>query len=332
MKVLEQFDADEVRRLLADKHRFWLRLYRPEQATLHELGELLGLSPTAVNDSIEFGQRPKIEDYPNSALLVAYGSRTDDTGTGPMPRPIEVHFHITADAIVTVRHEDVTAVGDVRRRIALDDINTSEGALYRVLDGMAATFGPALSAVDDEVDRLEELVLDDPRPELRQRLLDLKHSLVRMRQVVDGQRDELAGRRDLLDLVPGFHDAQSHDSLRDVYDRLVVVSNQLDSVRDSVSSALDLYVSAVSNRLNETMKVLTIVATFFLPLTFVTGFFGQNFAWLVRHVSSAGAFFVLGLGSSVAIIAGLSVWFIRAGYITRPRRVPRRTAEDTPGP
>jgi len=332
VKVLEQFDADEVRRLLAAKQRFWMRLCKPEPDTLHELGDLLGLSPTAINDSIEFGQRPKIEDYPNSALLVAYGSRTEDTPEGRLPRPIEVHFHITADAIVTVRREDVTAVGDVRRRVSLDDIDTSEEALYRVLDGMAATFGPALSAVDDEVDRLEVLVLDDPAPALRQRLLDLKHSLVRMRQVVDGQRDELAGRRDLLDLVPGFHDASSHDSLRDVYDRLVVVSNQLDSVRDSVSSALDLYVSAVSNRLNETMKVLTVVATFFLPLTFVTGFFGQNFGWMVRHVTSAAAFFVLGLGSSGAIIAGLSFWFIRAGYITRPRRVPRHTAEDTPGP
>ena len=332
MEVLEQFDAAEIKRLLAEKHRFWLRLRKPEPETLHELGELLGLSPTAINDSIEFGQRPKIEDYPNSALLVAYGSRTEHTAAGLLPRPIEVHFHITADAIVTVRHENVTAVGDVRRRISLDDIDTSEEALYRVLDGMAATFGPALSSVDDEVDRLEVLVLDNPRPELRQRLLELKHSLVRMRQVVDGQRDELAGRRDLLDLVPGFHDPRSHDTLRDVYDRLVVVSNQLDSVRDSVSSALDLYVSAVSNRLNEIMKVLTIVATFYLPLTFVTGFFGQNFGWMVKNVASREAFLLLGVGISLAIIGGLSFWFVRAGYITLPGGWGRRTAEDTPGP
>ncbi len=332
MEVLEHFDADEIERLRSAGKRFWLRLRSPEPDTLRELGKVLGLSPTAINDSIEFGQRPKIEDYPNSALLVAYGSRTVATPDGPMPRPVEVHFHITTDAIVTVRHENVDAVGDVRRRIELDDIDRSEEALYRVLDGMAASFGPALTTVDDEVDRLEELALDDPRPELRQRLLALKHSLVRLRQVVDGQRDELAGRRDLLDLVPGFHDDQSHDSLRDVYDRLVVISNQLDSVRDSVSSALDLYVSAVSNRLNETMKVLTIVATFFLPLTFVTGFFGQNFGWMVRHISSATAFFVLGLGTSAAIVGGLAVWFTSAGYITRPRRTPRHAAGEAPGP
>ena len=332
MQVLEQFDADEVRRLLAEKHRFWLRLCKPDADTLHQVGELLGLSPAAINDSIEFGQRPKIEDYPNSALLVAYGSRTEQLDDGPMPHPVEVHFHVTGAAIVTVRHENVTAVGDVRRRISLDDIDTSEEALYRVLDGMAASFGPALSAVDAEVDRIEDLVLDDPQPELRRRLLELKHSLVRLRQVVDGQRDEFAGRRDLLDMVPGFHDPRSHDSLRDVYDRLVVVSNQLDSVRDSVSGALDLYVSAVSNRLNEIMKVLTIVATFFLPLTFVTGFFGQNFGWMVKNVASREAFLLLGVGISIAIIAGLSFWFIRAGYIVLPGGRGRRTAEDTPGP
>ena len=107
-----------------------------------------------------------------------------------------------------------------------------------MLDGMAASFGPGAAApIDDEVDRLEDLVLDDPQPELRRRLLELKHSLVRLRQVVDGQRDELAGRRDLLDIVPGFHDRAAHDTLRDVYDRLVVVSNQLDSVRESACRA-----------------------------------------------------------------------------------------------
>ncbi len=332
MEVLERFDAHEIGELLATRKRFWLRLREPDPDTLHAVGELLGLSPTAVNDSIEFGQRPKIEDYPDSALLVAYGSRMEPTPQGPVPVPVEVHFHITATAIVTVRQQNVFAVGDVRRRVKLDDIDRSEEALYRVLDSMAASFGPALSAIDDEIDRLEVLVLDDPQPELRLRLLELKHSLVRLRQVVDGQRDELAGRRDLLDLVPGFHDGTSHDSLRDVYDRLVVVSNQLDSVRDSVSSALDLYVSAVSNRLNEIMKVLTIVATFFLPLTFVSGFFGQNFGWMVDHVSSAAAFFVLGVGGSLAIIVGLGTWFIRAGYINVRRRPRRHAAGEAPGP
>ena len=112
VQVLEEFDAAEIRGLLAADKRFWLRLCKPEPEALHELGELLGLSPLAINDSIEFGQRPKIEDYPNSALLVAYGSRTEQTAEGPMPHPVEVHFHIIAQGIVTVRQENVTAVGD----------------------------------------------------------------------------------------------------------------------------------------------------------------------------------------------------------------------------
>lgn len=319
MEVLEGFDAAAIRAHLEAGRLFWLRLKRPSSEEMHEIGRLLDLNELAVHDSIEFGQRPKIEDYPGSALIVVHGARTAQTPEGPLPRPAEVHLHVTPHALVTVRQESPDAVGDVRRRVGLEDVDSLEEVVYRVLDAVAASFGPALHAIDDEVDALEDVVIDDPRPDARRRLLDLKHALVRLRQVVDGGRDELAGRRDLLERVPGFHDGDAHDSIRDVYDRLVVVSHQIDSVRDSISSALDLYVAAVSNRLNEIMKVLTIVATFFLPLTFLTGFFGQNFPWMIDHIRGPGHFLVLGVGLALAIVVGLLIWMRRRGYLAPSR-------------
>jgi len=306
-----------------------MALQSPDDETLRTVGELLGLNPLAVEDSCQFGQRPKIDDYPDSALLVFFGARSKGPEAGEdagLPEPVEVHFHITAKAVLTVRRTDLTTLDGARRRIALRDVDTAEEALYRVLDALAASFADPLQEVERELDAIEDELLDSSRPQTRLRLLDIKHSLVRMRHVVDPQRDVLAGHRDLLDQLPGFHDPGAHNILRDLYDRLSLTSQQLDSVREMVSNALDLYVSAVSNRLNEIMKVLTIVATFFLPLTFITGFFGQNFGWMVEHVRSREAFLILGPGIAIVFVVALFATFVHAGFITlgRPSRAAAR--------
>jgi len=316
VEILETFDAERVRALMARGERFWLRLHVPKPEVLEEVGELLGLDRLAVEDSIEFGQRPKIDDYPDSALLVFYGARTVHHPDGSWTLvPTEFHFHVTGQAIVSVRRHNPDATADVRRRVRLADIDTAEEVLYRVLDSLSSTFAPGLQALDDEIDAIEDQILDDAETSQRVRLLEIKHSLLPIRQVISAQRDVFAGRRDVLETLPGFSDSEGHESLRDIYDRIAIVSQQVDAVRESVSNALDLYVSAVANELNQIIKVLTIVATFFLPLTFITGFFGQNFGWLVRHVASPGAFLVLGLGLNVAVVVGLWIWLKRAGYV-----------------
>ncbi len=153
-----------------------------------------------------------------------------------------------------------------------------------------------------------------------------------MRQVVDPQRDLMASRRDLIEQLPGFSDDTAHDYLRDVHDQLARTSQQIESVRELVANALDLYLSSVSNRLNEIMKLLTILATFVLPLTLLTGFFGQNFGWLVRHVNTFASFLIFGVGLAVAICVLLAWAFIRAGFMSAPRLGRRRTPEAAPGP
>ena len=98
--------------------------------------------------------------------------------------------------------------------------------------------------------------------------------------------------------LPGFDPDDEH-YFRDVYDHLIRISDLIDSYRDLLTSAMDVYLSTVSNRLNAVMKRLTIIATIFLPLTFITGFFGQNFGWLTSHVRHLNAFVVLGLGTEL---------------------------------
>ncbi len=134
-----------------------------------------------------------------------------------------------------------------------------------------------------------------------------------MRRRVGPQRDILASASGLFRDLPGFTGDGAHDYFRDVHDHLLRIHDSIESFRDVLTGLLDIYLSAQSNRLNGWVTRLTVLGTIFLPLTFLTGFFGQNFGWLVDHVGSAAAFWALGVGLEVAAVAALLVWFRRAG-------------------
>ena len=102
---------------------------------------------------------------------------------------------------------------------------------------------------------------------------------------------------------------------RDVYDHLIRISDLIDSYRDLLSGAMDVYLSTVSNRLNEIMKRLTIVATIFMPLTFIVGFFGMNFAWMVKTIGGFWPFFWLALVLQIVVVVGMLVWFRRQKWV-----------------
>src|SRR5437868_14325310 len=111
-----------------------------------------------------------------------------------------------------------------------------------------------------------------------------KRLLVAMRKIITQQRDIFARAGNDIIQLPGL-EPSSRDYFRDVYDHLIRISDLIDSYRDLLTGAMDVYLSTVSNRLNAVMKQLTIVATIFLPLSVITGFFGQNFGWLVRNIT-----------------------------------------------
>ena len=154
--------------------------------------------------------------------------------------PVETHLYITAHAVVTVRRHDIPEVAEACKRVRQRDVKSSEEALYRILHALADSFVAPLRAVEDELDELEDRALDDPRPEMRRRLLEIKHSLLVMRQIVEPQRDLLASRRDVIEGLPGFTDDAAHDYLRDVHDHLARTTQQIESVRELVANALDL--------------------------------------------------------------------------------------------
>jgi magnesium transporter len=142
------------------------------------------------------------------------------------------------------------------------------------------------------------------------RVFEAKRRLVGLRRVIDPQRDVMATIANGVAEIPGA-DVETERLFRDVYDHLIRLTDAIDSFRDLLTSLMDVYLSTVSNRLNGVMKQLTVIATIFLPLTFVTGFFGQNFGWMVDHVGSLWTFVLLGIGTQLLVLGFLLAFFRR---------------------
>lgn len=312
MHVLTELDRDRVAEFLARDGFFWLDLASPTTDDLRQLGDILRLHPVAVEALEEFPQRPRLDPYETYVVLVFYGIGGE--GRGPL-EPIEAHLLISGSYVVTVHRESYPELDRLRDHFSRGGVEGSEEFIvYKILDVLADSFFPALAAIDEEIDQLEDAIVSHADEAQLHRIFELKRELVRLRQIATPQRDLLASTIDQITELPGF-EADTRNYFRSVYDHMIRVSDLIDSYRDLLTGALDVYLSTVSNRLNSVMKRLTLVATIFLPLTVVTGFFGMNFGWMVRHVNSFAAFMLLGVGGVLTCLVLLMVFFLRAGYL-----------------
>ena len=312
MRILTALERDSISELLRRDEFFWLDFESPSDADLDGLGEVFGLHPLVLEDMHKFGQRPKLDDYEHYVVVVFYGVRP--LPEGDAPEPIEVHVVISGGYVITVRRGHCEQLVQLRQRLEGDRHQAEQFIVYRIFDTLTDSFFPVLAAIDDQIDVLEDGIVAKPTDEQLQRLFTLKKGLVNLRRVVTPQRDLFARTIDEIAEVRGL-EAGTRDYFRDVYDHLIRISEQIDTYRDLLTGAMDVYLSTVSNRLNAVMKQLTVVATIFLPLTFVTGFFGQNFNWMVDHVDTFEAFVVFGLGGVVTAVVVLLAWFKRSHYI-----------------
>jgi magnesium transporter len=309
-------DAATVERLLGAGQLFWLDLHEPSDADLALLTGTLGVHPLAASAAARFGQRPKLDEYDDFSLIVAYGAVSRD-------RPlVEVHCFYSARYLVTVSQRECPTLAALRERFARRERPVHFTGkhpsrlllLHHILDTLADSFFPVLAGLDDRIDELQDEILDKPTDAQLGELFQLKRWLIGVRKVVTAQRDMLASLVSGVTELPGMT-REAERYFRDLYDHLIRISDLVDSYRDLLTSAMDSYLSTVSNRLNQVMKQLTVIATIFLPLSFLTGFFGQNFSWLVSHISGLGSFLAIGIGIEVAAVAALLVLFRRRGWL-----------------
>jgi magnesium transporter len=302
MQVLDTVDLDAIRALHQREEFFWLDLDSPSHADVDALGALLQIPDLAIEDTKEFGQRPKFDEYADRVLIVFYGAHDTDL--------VEVHVHVSGNEVVTVRRAPCAHLWEARQRAAGSKIRTEQDLVYRVLDALAASLRALTDSYAVEVDRLEEVAFTRPKPADRRRMSEVRSELFRMQQIVAPQREMLGRGGDLLENLPGLERDVARHPFRDVHDDLVITATEIDYLRELLSETINVLINQMAGR-------LTIVATIFLPLTFATGFFGMNFGWMVNHIDSAESFLILGVGGMIVPLIVAAVLLLRTGYLQR---------------
>ena len=303
-------DRDVIAAHLQDREFFWLDLHKPTAEDIAMLGEAFGFHPLALEDARHFGQRPKYDPFDQFAYLVVYGANGDKDGL------VEVHCFFSGHYLVTVHRDTCPTFDELRRRATTEMQAPAEGVmlLYQVVDSLVDSFLPSMAKLDDRIDELENGVMQKPDDAQLQELFKLKRRLVTWRKVVTPERDTFARIATGVIEIPGMTpDMERY--FRDVYDHLIRISDLIDSYRDLLTGAMDVYLSTVSNRLNEIMKRLTIVATIFMPLTFIVGFFGMNFSWMVKNIMGFWPFILLAVVSEVVVVVFMLVLFRRQKWV-----------------
>ncbi len=307
MHFLDHFDAEEIRRLDAAGEFFWLDLDTPTADELGEVATILGLPPLAIEDSQEFGQRSKIDDYGDRLLVVFYGAQHKDGRYDAT----EVHIHLAQGRVVTVHRGRSEPLETVRATHAHSD----HEVVYRILDALSESLLTFLREIEEEVDQLENDAFEHPTDADRRRIVMMRGRLFRLLQVIVPQRDMLDEGADAIERVLSLGAGQAHHPFADIRDDLVLAVNLIAYCRELLAEALNVHLQATSNRLNLIATRLTVLASVFVPLTLITGFFGQNFGWMVDHIDTFAAFLVLGIGGIVG--PAVAIWLLlrQAGYL-----------------
>jgi magnesium transporter len=302
-------DGDET--LLERQGVKWIDVLEPDEPTLLNLAERFGLHKLAVEDCLHLDQRPKLEDYGTHQFLVLQGfsTLTDDWSDLSMH---ELHLFIGPDWLITVHAKAHAAIEHAHQRLAADPANTFgrgvDFVMYVLADALVDNNFPVLDAFNTALEDLEErLFASYPPRSMLQEIFALKRSLATVRRVLSPQRDivGLLARR-------GIAQVQDRNTpyFRDVFDHLVRIYEQIDAARDLAGNVVEGYLSQVANRTNDISKQLTIFASIFMPLSFIVGFFGQNFETLNRP-----QYLLTMLALMVAVPVSMVMWFRHKGWV-----------------
>jgi magnesium transporter len=316
MEILERVDHDRLADLRGRDEFFWLDLTDPSPEDVKSLGDALGLHPVAIEDTIEFGQRPKLDSYGEHVLFVFYTVRRGrNTGEG-LFEPVEVHIYISGSFVVTIRRAECTELDSLHNELDATDSKAEDYIVYKIFDVLTDAFYPIIDLLEERIDALEShILLSRPSQEHLAEIYRLKQRVHELSRRVVPQRDRFAAGSELILNLPGLARG-TREYLRDVGDHLVQISGELHRQQEDLTALTATYYNANANRLNAVATRLTIGGTLFLVWTLVTGFFGQNFGWLVKNIDTRHDFLLYGVGALVipTVIIGTLFWVKRKDW------------------
>ena len=298
----------------------WLGLFEPTLEELQKVQARFGLHDLAVEDAQNLHLRPKVEQYNDGAIsfvvirTARYIDETDDVEFG------EVSVFIGDQFVITVRQGDASELHDARNRLEQRPDLLAEGpeaALWAIMDKIVDDYAPVVQCLDTDISELEATVFTGSVAP-SERIYKLRREANEFYRAVHpllAPVDAIA-RGTQLDVSPKLR-----PFFRDINDHLKLTEEEIASQRELLGvmlqanlAAISLQQNDISVRQNETSKQLTVIATVFLPLTFITGFFGMNFEWLTSHDQSEATFLIWGAGTLIVSLVALALYFKRRGW------------------
>jgi magnesium transporter len=244
---------------------------------LHRVGHVFSLHPLVLEDVVNVPQRPKVEEFDEQLLIIARMVTLRKSGTGFVNE--QVSFILGRHYLLTVQEEpEYDSFGPIRERIRLNKgtirRHGADYLTYALLDSIVDGFFPVLETYGEQLEELEDEVVANPTRQTLERIHLLKRQLLMLRRAIWPQRDAINSLiRDGNDLIS----QEVRVYLRDCYDHTIQVLDMVETYRELASSLMDVYLSSVSNKMNEVMKFLTVMSSIFIPLTFIAGVYGMNF-------------------------------------------------------
>ncbi|MCX6065392.1 MAG: magnesium/cobalt transporter CorA [Chloroflexi bacterium] len=288
----------------------------PDASSEPILTGIFNFHPLAVDDALQETHTPKVDDWGDYLYLVLSDMSFNAEG-GLSLTTKELDIFLGKNFVVTHHDERIAAVEKAHSAFFRDKRYTSHGPdhlLYKLIDDLVADYMPIAEAIDDQIDRVEDEVLTKAAPDTLERIFTLKRILFSMRRIITPQREVLNKlARDDFDVV----DPHDRVFFRDIYDHLVRLHDLTETMRDLVSGSLDTYLSVINNRMNDVMKTLTIITTLFMPISFLTGFFGMNFFEPVAGLTSWTSRLTFGIVLTIFIglPIGMLIWMKRRTWV-----------------
>ena len=309
--IHEKTPAELTQLLASNLWTVWADMTGPAEEDVQVMREIFHFHPLAIEDTRNQRQRPKVEEY-GDYLFAILNPISSDSERQASFRELDVF--VGKNYVVTVHRGSESVIDEVRKRVGnpIEVTNVSAGyLLYVLVDIVVNSYFPILDGVGENIDELESVILAKPSRQALNNLFQLRKTLLELRRVVGPQRDmfNILTRRDL----PFVDQRLLQYYLRDVYDHLLRITDMVDTYRDALTSTVDLYMSAVSNRLNQIVNRLTVITITIGMLGAVGGFYGMNFEHTWPPFSEPwSVLFALGL---MAFMTGLLlVVFRKAGW------------------
>ena len=313
-KIIEGVPVEQLPELLQDQSAvIWVDMEAPTEADEQVLLDVFNFHPLTVEDCRENRHYPKVEEFPGYIYFIVHGV-TADTSPDRF-NTIELDGFLGSNYVITYHHAMFRSINNVKQLLRTSPIACQRGSaflLHQILDQVVDFYSPVLDDFDDRIDQLEDEIftLSRPNNEILSQIMDLKRSVLRLRRISTKQMDILLRMsRGEFSLITD----EMRPFYRDVHDHLVRVVDLAESYRDLISGSLEAYLSVVSNRMNEIMKVLTIFSAIMLPLTFIAGVYGMNFDNMPELHSRFGYFGTLIVMFVVAV--GMLIFFWKRGWL-----------------